>query len=950
MSRDKNASDDGKKASPNKELRTLVGVPSLDAAPGVAKPNVPAPVPSTTQVHDVPPATATGEEANTAVDVKAISADEAKRVLEKTGFTQEEIPTSKPSEKSEKKGTPLPGSFPTKVAPPAITTIDPRATARGVAPPPILKPRTSPQPLTVTGTLKGAPPPPPARVSSKPPPPPRRATLVDSGEAPKNGPSFSSQRPPIRVPTSGAQPPKSVTLPPPWMDGPQHVAGTIPASSKVPDPSDSVEEISASILLGDDEDLIATRKGDDKVEEISGSILLPDESAPPKNAPKRKSAPPPPLPSRASAPPAPPTVKGHAGLAPPIAAKTQESPAHAPMPAPSPKPPEVKTVTAPLGMPVPLPAPTPKPPVVAPPTTTLPIPQTAQDFPPMPPPVSVMADTSPMPAAPEPAPMNTPEPAPEPAAAPEPLPAPAPAPAVAKTLESPQHPIVEDPSLPAGVPVPTPEQPIIHPDWPPKIEAAATSSASQPQPQSQPASSAPPPHTTLAPDPSVDGSEALQRFLPVASLLRTRPKWLVPAAIGGGAIVLLGLIGLVCGGSKAKDETTAAQPSATATISRALARLPIPSATVDTTAAPSATTAPAAAAIAPEPPKPASQAPSNAACTMDGSTHTVAPRAVVAAGVEALALDGKIALGFATSEHDGLAVALDPSSLGATKTAKAKSADVIRRLAPLLDAKGALVAATQTDRKGDKIKGRRTVVGDPSFDVGFSAADVVAAPRGSSALAKLWPLEGDGTPDAVRGVALDGADEKPYAVAFRRGNAIYAGVASAAKDKPTALAPKGALLRFDGIGDKVGSPAVAASGDTVMVAWADHASDGTWKLRTVRFRVGEASPAPSTFPVPPGGLGQNAIAPGIFGVSGGRFVLVWTEGSGSSYQVRAQTIGANGEPVAAPMAVSPEGVFAGEGRVAVLADGHGVVAYLGAEQATGGKKFELRATSIRCAP
>jgi hypothetical protein len=89
------------------------------------------------------------------------------------------------------------------------------------------------------------------------------------------------------------------------------------------------------------------------------------------------------------------------------------------------------------------------------------------------------------------------------------------------------------------------------------------------------------------------------------------------------------------------------------------------------------------------------------------------------------------------------------------------------------------------------------------------------------------------------------------------------------------------------------------------------------------------------------------MSPGLVGLPGGRFVIVWTEGPGSSFQVRAQTIGPSGDPIGAPMAISADGVFAGQGQVAVAPDGRGVVAFLGAD-APGSKKFDVRATPITC--
>jgi hypothetical protein len=64
----------------------------------------------------------------------------------------------------------------------------------------------------------------------------------------------------------------------------------------------------------------------------------------------------------------------------------------------------------------------------------------------------------------------------------------------------------------------------------------------------------------------------------------------------------------------------------------------------------------------------------------------------------------------------------------------------------------------------------------------------------------------------------------------------------------------------------------------------------------------------------------------------------------SSHQVRAQVLGPDGTPAGEAFAVSGDGVNAGQGQAAVLADGHGVVAFL----ASSGKTFDVRATPILC--
>jgi hypothetical protein len=68
------------------------------------------------------------------------------------------------------------------------------------------------------------------------------------------------------------------------------------------------------------------------------------------------------------------------------------------------------------------------------------------------------------------------------------------------------------------------------------------------------------------------------------------------------------------------------------------------------------------------------------------------------------------------------------------------------------------------------------------------------------------------------------------------------------------------------------------------------------------------------------------MSPGVTGVAGNRFLLAWTEGPVSSHQVRAQTLTTSGDALGAPMTISGDGVNAGQGQLAILPDGRGLVA------------------------
>jgi hypothetical protein len=316
----------------------------------------------------------------------------------------------------------------------------------------------------------------------------------------------------------------------------------------------------------------------------------------------------------------------------------------------------------------------------------------------------------------------------------------------------------------------------------------------------------------------------------------------------------------------------------------------------------------------------------------------IAPRAIVAGGLEAHALGNGLALGFATSARDAVATSLDPTSLAPTATVHAKPAGGdARRVTPIL-VNGKLAAIPDVERKGDKLAGRRVVASSALVDLGVADGALVSTPHGRSSFTKLFALEGSDI-EALRAVPLgDGA--KGIAFAFRRGNAIHFG---AAKGDGT-LEPDGELSKVPGLGGQVGSPSIAVTGDTIVVAWADRAGPSEdFKIRFARAKIGGAAESAQTFVVPEGGLGGQAMSPSLAPLSGGRVLLAWVEGPVASHQIRAGVLGSDGTMSGSPISISPTGVNAGQPAVAI-ASGRGAVAYIVAK----GNALEVHATPISC--
>lgn len=348
------------------------------------------------------------------------------------------------------------------------------------------------------------------------------------------------------------------------------------------------------------------------------------------------------------------------------------------------------------------------------------------------------------------------------------------------------------------------------------------------------------------------------------------------------------------------------------------------------------TTPPTPTAVATVESKPAAAEVVLGDCTMAGEAHVVSPRAFVQSGVEAVSVPGAIALGFALDPRNGLAVTVDPASIGITTTVKGRAlGGDAKRMSPVLE-RGKLTLVPGVDKKGDKLQGRRVVGTTPSVDLGVAEGALVWAPHDQNSYAKLFPLDGDGAVEALRAVPLA---SKGIAFAFRRGNAIYVGAAKG----EAVLTAEGPLSRIPGLG-QVGSPSLTTSGDTVIVAWSDRATaQDPWQVRWTKLTVGGAPDAPKQLALPDGGLGTQAMSPSVAGLGGGRFVMAWSEGT-PTHQVRAVTLRFDGSTSGAPMALSAAGVNAGQPQIAVGPDGKGVVGFL----ASKGKAYELHATPVTC--
>jgi hypothetical protein len=420
---------------------------------------------------------------------------------------------------------------------------------------------------------------------------------------------------------------------------------------------------------------------------------------------------------------------------------------------------------------------------------------------------------------------------------------------------------------------------------------------------------------------------AAERRPAIEAAVEARRQWFLPLVAVAGLAIGIGIVALGISfvtwlwspGHRGADGEAAAKTAANASAS------PSPE--------PAAPSANAAAPPAAAPP---------AACTVAGGPRSLAPKALVPAGVEVRALGDSLAIGFAASEHQGVALRVDPATLAAGTTTTTRSKSAVRRVTPAASTKDALGAILDTDRHGDALSGRRTVALDPAVQLGTADGALQWAKPNGGPAGKLWALDGDGDADAIRAATDDAPGERTLGIVFRRSNAVNVGLASGGDT----LAPKGPLASFAGSGSAIGSPTIAVQDGVAIVAWADRASqDDPWKVRWVRFKEGDAPGQPAMF-TPPGAREEQTMSPALVAVPGKRFLLVWTEGPQSRHGVRALTLSEDGTPIGEPLVVSADGVNAGQGQAAVTASGHGVIAFL--ESTDDG--FGVTATPVHCGP
>jgi hypothetical protein len=318
-------------------------------------------------------------------------------------------------------------------------------------------------------------------------------------------------------------------------------------------------------------------------------------------------------------------------------------------------------------------------------------------------------------------------------------------------------------------------------------------------------------------------------------------------------------------------------------------------------------------------------------CGVTGQPQVIATRARVQSGVEVASFDSRLAVGYTVDSTHGVAVDLDPASLRPTSRFEQLANRPIHHVAPVVSS-GALGCAADAPCTSHTVKEARTVIAPTPFVIGTSGDRLAWADGPTDEPHELWSV-GVEPIDLLRGVSL-GAD-RGYAIAFRQNGKVFLGALSSDK------VVRGAPVSVDAP-NVSGELALAASDGVVMVAWGGRFGVADrLGVQWARWIPGQAPTAPQTFDTEVDG---EIMSPSLAGISGGGFLLSYTQRSIYDSRVNAQAIDALGVPVGAPLTISADRSGAGWGNGAVTTDGRGAVAFLA--PAAGG--FEVVATPIAC--
>lgn len=339
-----------------------------------------------------------------------------------------------------------------------------------------------------------------------------------------------------------------------------------------------------------------------------------------------------------------------------------------------------------------------------------------------------------------------------------------------------------------------------------------------------------------------------------------------------------------------------------------------------------------ALAALPSPPKP---------CWMAKQPVRWAPQVLQSIPVDVAPSGAGVVVAFARDRREPATVEVDVNAGTFTeKPAEGAQGDLVRVFAPR---GGGKVLVTTKDDTGP-LAPYTYASGPKPFVLGLAgrgtpSPSIAAADDPAGTPASLWTV-----PAVDDDKGLEAARVLPYgkdanAFVFRRSGSILGGFIDAERK------PVGGLGVIAGSGGSIGKPSLGENQREIAVVFADKAaSESPWEIRVGHAPLGQMPRETVVFPLPKGGPGGDAFAPDIAGVSGGRWVLVWTEGKTGGYAVRAQTLDPDLKPLGDPIAISPP---AGNFGQAVVGVAGGYVTTMFLSKGTSGS-YELWGAVLQC--
>jgi hypothetical protein len=337
----------------------------------------------------------------------------------------------------------------------------------------------------------------------------------------------------------------------------------------------------------------------------------------------------------------------------------------------------------------------------------------------------------------------------------------------------------------------------------------------------------------------------------------------------------------------------------------------------------------AAAAIAARPREPEF-------CRLRGSAERIAPGIVfnVPPFVET-SVDGQsLAVGFADNPTSAAGIVVDPLSLSVKYAFRRVNAGKVASVVPkVTDGQLSFVV----NLENDEFKETRPVAGPPPFTLAHNVEGFVRQ-RTNERTETIWPLDIDA---AITGARLATVDETGYAVTYRQGGvngSVWLGWLTPEGQSRTAPFAIPTDAKF------VGQPSIAASDSTALVAFAGRPNDkDRWQVHLAKSVNASRDVVELTLETPAGGPGGDNIAPSVVGLSAGRFLLQWSEGTVGHWQVRVQTLDEKLRAWGPPISASASDMNAGQGSLWV----HGSRA-VSLFIVNVGRSAELWAASLDC--